>query len=108
MASLDGGDCGGVWGASAGAGPGGQTGRCLLGMGIGHAAAVLMLSRLRMEAKGRGEGDRGWLLARGSAMVAMVRCRNGWMGETSRGGSSPKGDYGGMDTKKAEKGELGF
>lgn len=57
-----------------------------------------------MEAKGRGEGDRGWLLARGSAMVAMVRCRNGWMGETSRGGSSPKGNYGGMDKKKAEKG----
>jgi hypothetical protein len=63
-----------VSGFSAGAGPGGHTGRCLFGMGIGHTAEVLMLSRLRVGVKGCGEEDRGWPagIGRGRAMVAMT------------------------------------
>lgn len=49
-------------------------GRCLFGIGIGHAAAVLMLSRLRVGVKGWGEEDRVWPagIGRGRAMVAIV------------------------------------
>ena len=61
-------------GFSDGAGPGGQTGRCLFGIGIGHAAEVLMLSRLRVGVKGWGEEDRVWPagISRGRAMVAII------------------------------------
>ena len=72
---MEGGDCGGVSGFSEGAGPGGQTGKCLFGMGIGHAAEVLMLSRLRVGVKGCGDEERVCPegMGRGSAMVAMMR-----------------------------------
>ena len=61
-------------GFSTGAGPGGQTGICLFGIGIGHAADVLMLSRLSAGVKGCGEADRVWPagMGRGSATVAMA------------------------------------
>lgn len=60
-------------GLSAGAGPGGQTGRCLFGIGIGHAAEVLILSRLSVDAKGCEEDDRVCSegIGRGRAMVAI-------------------------------------
>ncbi len=60
-------------GFSDGAGPGGQTGRCLFGIGIGHAADVLILSRLSVGVNGCGEEDRVCPegIGRGRAMVAM-------------------------------------
>ena len=75
-----GGDCGGVSGLSAGAGPVGHTGMCLLGMGIGHAADVLMWSRLRVE--GRGDKDRMCsTIGRGErAIVAIVNVKE-WCGD---------------------------
>jgi len=83
----------GFW---AGAGPGGQMGRCLFGIGIGHATDVLMLSRLRVGVRGCGDDDRVWptVMGRGRAIVAMLidstvrastpptgssrRCRSRW------------------------------
>lgn len=49
-------------------------GRCLLGMGIGHAAEVLMLSILSDVFNGRGDGDRvcGERSGRGRAIVAII------------------------------------
>jgi hypothetical protein len=48
-----------VSGFSAGDGPGGQTGKCLLGMGIGQAAEALRFSKVRVDVKfGSGEEDR--------------------------------------------------
>jgi hypothetical protein len=56
---FEGGEAGGVSGFSVGAGPDGHIGRCLLGMGIGHAADVLMLSMFRLVAReGSGEDAR--------------------------------------------------
>jgi len=70
---LEGGDCGGVSGFSAGAGPGGQMGKCLFGIGIGHAADVLILSRLRVGVRGCGEEERVCSdgIGRGRAIVAI-------------------------------------
>lgn len=60
-------------GFSAGAGPGGQTGRCLFGMGIGQAAEVLMLSSFNgCDKEGSGDEERCGCIGRGKAMVAMV------------------------------------
>ncbi len=74
VACLAGGEAGGVSGFSAGAGPGGQTGRCLLGIGIGHAAEVLILSRFRVWVKeGSGDEERCGAIGRGRAIVAMVQ-----------------------------------
>lgn len=61
-------------GFSNGAGPGGQIGRCLFGMGIGHATDVLILSRLSVGVRGWGEGERRVCpdgIGRGRAMVAI-------------------------------------
>jgi hypothetical protein len=56
---FEGGDAGGVSGFSAGAGPGGQTGKCLFGMGIGHVEDVLVLSKFMVWlSEGNGEEDR--------------------------------------------------
>ena len=62
-------------GFSAGAGPGGQTGRCLFGIGIGHAAEVFILSTLSVGVKGCGEEDRVCSegIGRERAMVAITR-----------------------------------
>jgi hypothetical protein len=48
-------------------------GKCLFGIGKGHAAEVLMLSRLRVGVKGWGEDVRVCPdgIGRGSAIVAM-------------------------------------
>jgi hypothetical protein len=50
-------------------------GRCLFGMGIGQAAEVLILSRLRVGVKGCGEEDRVCPegIGRGNAMVAISK-----------------------------------
>ncbi len=46
-------------GFSAGEGPGGQIGKCLFGIGIGHAAEVLMFSKVKVVVTwGSGEEDR--------------------------------------------------
>jgi hypothetical protein len=48
-----------VSGFSDGDGPGGQTGKCLFGMGIGQAADVFKLSKVRVVVRlGSGEGER--------------------------------------------------
>jgi hypothetical protein len=58
-ACFDGGDAGGVSGFSAGDGPGGQTGKCLFGIGIGQAVEVFRFSKVRVDVKlGSGEEDR--------------------------------------------------
>src|SRR5450432_2114744 len=70
---LKGGDAGGVSGFSAGEGPGGQTGKCLFGMGIGHAAELFMLSKAKVVVReGRGEEERCGGIGRGMAIVAIV------------------------------------
>lgn len=65
-------------GFSEGAGPGGQTGRCLFGIGIGHAADVLMLSRLSVGVNGCGEDDRvcpeGMGLGRAIVAISSASC----------------------------------
>jgi hypothetical protein len=48
-----------VSGFSAGDGPGGQTGKCLFGIGIGQAVEVFRFSKVRVDVKlGSGEEDR--------------------------------------------------
>jgi len=49
-------------------------GKCLLGIGMGHAADVLMLSKLRAGVKGCGEDERVCPagIGRGRAIVAIL------------------------------------
>jgi hypothetical protein len=62
-----------VSGFSEGAGPGGQMGKCLLGIGTGHAADVLILSKLRVGVRGCGDEERVCSagIGRGRAIVAI-------------------------------------
>lgn len=72
-ACLEGGEAGGVSGFSAGEGPGGQTGKCLFGMGIGHTADVLMLSKFKdVVSDGSGEEERWGDIGRGRATAAIL------------------------------------
>ena len=71
---FEGGDWGGVSGFCAGAGPGGQTGRCLFGIGTGQAVEVLIPSKCKVAVRGRGDADRVCAaeIGRGRAMVAII------------------------------------
>lgn len=46
-------------------------GRCLFGIGMGHAAEVLMLSRLKVGVSGCGDVERVDIIGRGRAIVAI-------------------------------------
>lgn len=78
--SLAGGELGGVSGFSDGVGPGGHTGRCLFGMGIGKADDELMESRLSVGVKGCEWGGEEDLvcpagMGLGRAIVAMIELK---------------------------------
>lgn len=71
-ACLLGGDAGGVSGFSEGAGPGGHTGRCLFGIGIGHVVEELMDSKfIECVRVGLGDVERCGAMGRGKVMVAI-------------------------------------
>ena len=72
-ACLDGGEAGGVSGFSAGEAPGGHTGRCLFGIGMGQIAEEFIGSSCKeWLGVGSGEVERCGGMGRGSAIVAMV------------------------------------